>query len=275
MGFGIAFPQAFRLSDHGLLIFVVFAWTFNNFTSGIFQTPTNELMIGTVPGYLMGRLNGYINSAGMGLTIVATIFITYTLHRLNNSLYALGVIWAVSAIVMWAPNLLLPILRERAACTVESPVPWSKKMFLAAWNDKPYARLMGAYTIVTILIGGMGQFISVYATQTIPLGGLGLPAEVVSNMITVGAVTSAICCFVAGFIIDRFGARKLLPLAVTGQGIGGLVLVLSKTGFGLHAAGAVAGSWASRCPLWRSLTRLDYMGTSPWAAHSVGLPRQP
>ena len=73
LGFGIAFPSVFHISTHGLILFAAIAWILNNFTTGLFQTPTNELWIGTVPGYLMGRLNGYINGASQALNIVAPL----------------------------------------------------------------------------------------------------------------------------------------------------------------------------------------------------------
>ena len=112
-------------------------------------------------------------------------------------------------------------------------MPWSMAMLKAAWHDKPYARLLGAYTVCTILVGGMGNFVQVYVTRGVSDGGLGLGADVVSLMVSAGAVAATITCLAAGFVIDKFGAKKvaagMLGWAVVGRCISGTMQLQART----------------------------------------------
>jgi MFS family permease len=240
----VMYPLAFHMANSDVLLFFVIAWTVNWFTSGFFFMPFQEMIMNSLPRSVIGRLNGLSNSLGTALGIAATLGVIAYL-RFHSDAFDLALMLLVGTVLFWAQIALVPFLKEKPAHTADTPVPWSKDMLRAAWENKPFMRLLGINAFMACTVGvtcmgspvsGISGFVGIYAMK-----GLHMSAAQAVSLGLLTQVVAVICAGPVGFILDKFGAKRLVStIALTGL-LSNLCLIFIRNQWGVYAGVAFAG----------------------------------
>ncbi|MCL5104795.1 MAG: MFS transporter [Armatimonadetes bacterium] len=244
-GFLVMFPAVFHASPEIILLVYICVQTFNWVSTGFYFMPFQEMIMTSLPSTHIGRLNGLSNSLGTGLAIVATLGVVAYM-RAHSDIYHFGLTIVVGTVFVWALVALFGFLREQPSHTVDTPTPWSRDMFRAAWQNKPFIRLLGisAFMACTVGVnafqnctfGGVTGFVPIYAMKMIHM----TPAQATAlNFIAL--VLGLVAAGPAGFIMDKYGVKKLvLVIALTGF-LSNVCLVVLHNQWGVYIGMAFAG----------------------------------
>jgi len=241
----VMYPLAFHMANSDVLLFFIIAWTVNWFTSGFFFMPFQELIMNSLPRSVIGRFNGLSNSLGTVLGIAATLCVIAYL-RFHSDTFHIALVLLVGTVLFWAQIALVPFLKEKPANTTETPVPWSREMLRAAWENKPFIRLLGINAFMACTVGvacmgspvsGIGGFVGIYAMK-----GLHMSAAQAVSLGLLTQVVAVICAGPVGFILDKYGAKRLVStIALTGL-LSNLCLIFIRNQWGVYVGVAFAGN---------------------------------
>ncbi|MHB9037163.1 MAG: MFS transporter [Armatimonadota bacterium] len=244
-GLIVMFPVAFHASHATILLVYCIVQTVNWGLTGFYFMPFQEMVMTSLPRTHIGRLNGLTNGLGTGLAMLATLGVVAYMRQ-HSTMYDLGLIIVVGTIFVWALVTLFAFLKEKPALTVETPMPWSKDMFRAAWEDKPFMRLLAvsAFMACTVginafmnrAVGGITGFVSIYAMKD-----LHMTAAQAVSLLLVPQVVAIFAAGPAGFIMDKYGVHRLVPLIAVSGFLSNICLVLIRSQLGAYIGMTLAG----------------------------------
>ena len=240
MGLAVLMSKQFGLSDPSLLM-VVFGLTLAHwFFSGFVSLPHQEYTAACIPMAYRGRYSGWSFSVGGVLSIGSAMLGGWVLSHYSKPMafgYVLLMAWAIAQ-----SGFLFALLGKELPTPVEkSPKPWSKSMFKAVWEDKPYVRFLTIYALSNAIIyPTLFTFINVYGFRE-----LGMRPETSALIQVIGQAARIGACVFIGIITDKIGPKRVYPFWFLIAGIGIMIPVMIGSPIGVYIASAFAALYVA------------------------------
>jgi len=170
--------------------------------------------------------------------------------------------------------LIALLAKENPVPTTDTPRPWSREMLLTAWRDKAFVRVL--------LLRAVGQLsylpAAAYFVTYYGLKDLKMVAATVATGAMLGQVTRICASAPSGWLIDRWGAKRVWSLAPLAAAVVYAVTLLIPPDWMIPfpAIAGKIGLFGGPVAIYLSgMVRTAFLTTS-WAASGVllyGLPR--
>ena len=241
------------VSKHWLMMFIMAMLFAYEFFAGFVSLPHQEYVAATIPTTHRGRYNGLSQGLGSAASILsASIGGWILLHYAKPMSY--GVLFLLMWVACQGGYVLAAFAKEVPTPVEKAPKAWSKGMFRAAWQNIPYRRYQ-IYNLSTIMLtAGLG-FITVYGFKV-----LHMPDTTSAVLMILGSVVRIPVTVLAGFLVDRVGARRLMPLWSIGMAIMFLPVIFMHSALGVYLSFSL-------------MIMVGAMGTSVSVVLMYGLPK--
>ena len=207
-GLGIVMSHRLGLHDPTLLKFVVGIILVHMFCAGFVALPHQEYVAACIPMSHRGRLSGLSISLGFALSIASSAIGTIILFKVAKPM-AFGYLFMMTWAICQGGYIFAFFAKEKPTPVEKAPPPWSKAMLKAAWEDKPYVRFLTMQSVNMVFCGGMGGFALIYGFRELKMI---WAASGLINMIGTAARTGTAAPF--GFLVDKYGAKRVIPFAL-------------------------------------------------------------
>ena len=258
---GLALIFADRLGfDRNDLMWMIFGLGLANaFLGGFVTLPHQEYVAACIPMSYRGRYTGYSFTVGGILSVGSAALGGYILKVVEKP-FAFGWLYVFCWAFCQGGYLLGLFGREERTPVEKSPHAWSKEMFKAFWNDKPFIRLLVVFTLYNLCVGPMFPFYSIYGFKELKMA-----AAASAALAIVGTIVRSLTSTPAGLIVDKLGPRRVYAFSPLLAIPAALVMLFVKDGFGIHGLGVYIGA---------GLTALYMAATySAFTALAYGLPK--
>lgn len=222
-----------------MVAFIVWMMLAGQIAAGFGGLPNQEFFTACIPMRLRGRLAGV--SAGLGglLGLGAAGFAAWLLGWMAQP-QAYGVLLVLAWLLCQLADAAVLLASEPPTPVEASPAPWGKAMWQAFFRDRKFLRVALAVSVMSPWLGQLAVFASVFAFRE-----LGFKAQMAAWLGMTAAGARLALSPAAGWLTDRWGARRALLLWAGLAGGGCLLLALvpaTASVFVAAAIAAVAGS---------------------------------
>jgi predicted MFS family arabinose efflux permease len=125
----------------------------------------------------------------------------------------------------------LALLAKEKPHKVEvQPKAWSREMLKAAWEDKAWLRFLCVISLLGALFGNFVAFVDVYAYKVLHVN-----VANAAGFQMIGLLVRIAAAGAGGFIVDKFGARRIMPYWIVGQVVTMLIILLFPNIYGAYA----------------------------------------
>jgi MFS family permease len=251
MGLAVLLSRQLGLSNPQLLGVIAVSMVAYNLVGGFVGLPHQEYTAAVIPTSYRGRFNGLSNGLGNTLSLLSNALGLWMLLH-----YAKPMSFAYLLLVSWficqASFTLALFAVERPVPSEVQPSPWSREMLRAAWNDKPWIRVILMSMGHTIFFGGTLNFAQIYCYKVLHMN--------MANAAGFSAARLAIGILVgtwAGFLADKYGPRRILSCWWFGPGIAMGVVAFWPTAYGIYAGIILWAIWQN---IWGTAQIVAYYG---------------
>ena len=246
----VAVPMVLVLAGASAPVVVLWVllgtWLLSSVSGSLLMPGWLEMVRTTIPGGRRGRLFGYRHFLSSLMGLGAGVLVRELLAVLSfpSSFAAVG---AVSGVAVMASWVVYGFVNDAPAPTIREVQPWSEyvqelvrllRPSTGSGRGEPVeARQQSAlrpYLLYVALTSGVtATFVFLPTALTTPIG---LGDEVVGIYIAVAAAARVVASPVSGWLVDRFGPRRMLPV--------GAVFLSASMLTALSAEGVVGGAGA-------------------------------
>ena len=258
---GLALIFADRLGlSRGQLTYVICGLAIaTTFLGGFVTLPHQEYVAACIPMSHRGRYTGYSLTIG-GVSAVCSMALGGLILNAVKKPYAFGWLYVICWVFCQGGYLLSLLGREQRTPVEKSPKAWSKEMFKAFWNDKPFLRFMVVFVLFNICVNPMVGFYAIYGFRE-----LKMVAAASAVLGIVATLARSVISAPAGHLVDRRGAKMVYAFSPLLAIPPALAILLVKDGFGIHGLGVYIAL---------GLTSLGGAATySSFTALAYGLPK--
>ena len=194
-----------HLTTGFMIAFVFGAVLCYNLCSGFVSLPCQELIAGAIPMSYRGRFTGF------GGTI-CSIFgflgggIAYVVLKYYPKPMCYAVLFLITYAFMQGSMFMALFAKERRVPVEKAPNAWSLEMLKAAWQNKPWLRVILLYAMNYLFILPTWNFVTIYG-----LKGLHMPSETAATMQIIAKATAFVICPIVGLAGDKWGMKRILP----------------------------------------------------------------
>lgn len=146
IGIALILSTKLGLSNSWLLGFVVAMSAANWFFAGFVTLAHNEYVAACMPMSHRGRLAGYSYTAGGAAGTISAAIGGIILLRVAKPM-SFGYLYLMMWLICQSGYILALFGRERPTPIEKAPKPWSRAMLRAAWQDKPYLKMLALYAV--------------------------------------------------------------------------------------------------------------------------------
>lgn len=203
----IPLTQSIGLADKTILLWWAVGLYYTHWLFGGFVTlPCTEYIAACIPMSHRGRLTGYAYSAAGFFAIGAAFAGKWIIDHVSHPA-AFGYVLLMGWALMQFGYACSLIAKETPTPVERSPKPYTREMFQAFWQDKPYVKLMVLFFLYNMLLqGSTFNFINVYGLKQLHMA-LGTAAI----MIIVSRISQFLTSTPLGLINDRLSPKRTIP----------------------------------------------------------------
>lgn len=241
-GLVVVMSKQLGLTNEWLLSFVLTMILAYYFFAGFVALPHQEYVAACIPMNYRGRYNGLSSSFGSVASMGSAALGAWVLSTVVKPM-SYGYLFLIMWVVCQSGYAFAAFAREKPTPIEKVPKAWSKHMLKSAWHDLRYRRFMMFSASVVLLTSGLG-FVTVYGLRE-----LHMPDASVAFLSMMGSAIRVPSSLVIGFITDRFGPRRLLPLWPIGIALMFVPVILVRHPIAVYASFAimtlVSALWAN------------------------------
>jgi len=229
--------------------FVVVLMAAGQLAAGFGGLPNQEFFTACIPMRLRGRLAGV--SAGLGgLLGMAGAGMAAWILAVLPAPDGYGALLVLAWAICMAADSAVLLAAEPETPVERSPVPYSPAMWRALWDDRPFLRVAALCCVLSPLMGQLPVFAGVFAFRE-----LAFKPEMAAWIAMSASASRMVLSPLAGWITDRWGARRALIFwpAASGAGFAALAL-LPGTATVLGVSGLAAVAWSGFSGAMNALT---------------------
>lgn len=249
IGLALLFSKNLGFTDSTLLTIVVVLMGANYFLGGFVTLPHQEYTAACIPMSHRGRFSGYSQGFGAAASLISSA-IGYVILRQISKPMAFGYLFLMTWFICQSGYLLALFGREQPTPVEKAPRPWSKKMLQAAWEDKPFLKVMILYCISMII------FASIFSTFIIQYGlrETGMIDASAASIAIIMQLGKILLSGPIGHITDKFSPKRMVPVWPIFACLTILPVLLLRNQLGVYASMAMSGvfavgSYAAFCAL--------------------------
>jgi MFS family permease len=248
-GMVIVLSHYLHIPNPRLLLYVSIALVAYNFFGGFVTVPMQEYTAAVIPMSIRGRFSGL--SAGIGnlFSLAALAVSGWVLVHFQKPM-SFGYLFLMSWFICQAGFTFALFAVEKPKKLESQPSPWSREMVKAAWNDKPWTRLLLVSSLNSIFYGQTLGFAAIYSYKVLHMS-MANSAGYTAVRLIVGILFATW----AGFLIDKYGAKRIIPLWWFGPGIAMIIVLKWPTPFGMYLAWLLWAVWQS---LWATAQQVAF-----------------
>ena len=243
------------LSTSVLLAAVMALHGLSFFFAGFVSLPHQEYTAACIPMSHRGRFNGYSRSIGSGLAMISAAVGGVVLLRVAKPA-SLGYLFIMTWLICQAGYLLAMWGREVPTPVDKAPRPWSRQMLIAAWNDKPFLKVLAIYLCCFILFLSVFGFVTQYGLRD-----LGMIDASAAGVALVSQIVTIALGGLVGQLVDRWGAKRLGVLVPALGSIALLPVLLVRNQCAVYVSISISALFL--VTLWSAFSALLYGLPSP------------
>ncbi|MCL4552808.1 MAG: MFS transporter [Candidatus Marsarchaeota archaeon] len=233
IGIALVLSKQLGLSNSWLLSFVFIMNAANMFFAGFVTLPHSEYIAACIPMKYRARYTGYSTSIGsIGSIVSSAVAGLILLHFAKPT--AFGYLYMFTWIVCTGGYAVALLGRERPTPVEKSPLPWSKNMLKAFWDDKKYVRLLVFNALFFTLIMPVFTFVPIYGYRRLHM----IPATAATIAIVQMVVRIAIGPPI-GHYTDKIGPKRVLPYWMFVAVLALVAPLLLRNSYGVYLSSAL------------------------------------
>jgi len=207
IGLVLALSGRLGLSNEWLLSFVVIMMIIHNLFAGFVSLPHQEYTAACIPMSHRGRFSGYSLSIGSALAIGSSLIAREILQSVPRPM-AFGYLFLLTWFVCQGGYILALFGREKPTPVEQAPPAWSKAMIKAAWNDKPFIRVMLLNAAYYLLFWPLFfTFVPAYGYREI-----GMAAAAAATISIITQVIKVAFSAQIGLLTDKLSPKRIIPI---------------------------------------------------------------
>lgn len=197
------------------------------FLGGFVGLAAQEYIAATIPMSHRGRFSGISTMSGSLLGIAAAWYAQRWILGQYGGVTPYGILFMVAYVLTQSSFFMALFAKERRVAHEEVPKAWSKEMLRVAFANRPWLRVLLIYGLNYLVISPMWNFIPFYGLNV-----LGMPDKGVAVIAIINKVGAIAFCPLVGFLADRIGAKRLLPIypALVAAAVGCLLMMHNVPG---------------------------------------------
>ncbi|HPK02741.1 MAG TPA: MFS transporter, partial [Candidatus Sumerlaeota bacterium] len=230
LGIALVTSPVWNPSLFALTIVTLICVVFFNMTMGFTNTPHNEFIASCIPPDHRGRLFG-ISTALYGLVSLGVIAISRYLLEVIEHPVSFGFIFIMTCVIWLIGFGFASFAREMRTPVEKSPKPWTREMFRAFFLDKAYIRFVIFCALTHLTFMPLFVLIPNYGLRE-----MNMPATAAADIAFISQIVVIVTSTPSGWLIDKFGPKRMLPISVGLIGCAYMFLFIVFTPLGIYSS---------------------------------------
>ncbi|MHB9071278.1 MAG: MFS transporter [Sedimentisphaerales bacterium] len=234
MGLVLLLSRKLGLSDTWLLSFLTTMMGANAFFGGFVSLPHQEYTAACIPMSHRGRFAAY--SQGFGsISAIASTAAGYWILAVVVKPFAWGFLYLMAWFLCQGGYVMAIFGRERPTPIEKAPRPWSREMFRAFWQDKPFVRIVIVNSAFQILLWpAVNIFIGNYGYKE-----LGMAPKLAAVLMMITNIARIAFAGPIGHLTDKLHPKRILPYWPLVLFLAMLPVLIMRNALGVYISTAI------------------------------------
>lgn len=234
MGVILLLSKKLGFSDPWLLITLTAMMGANAFFGGFVGLPHQEYTAACIPMTHRGRYCAYSQGIGSVASIGSTAAGYWILALVIKPL-AWGYLYLMAWFFCQAGYVMALFGRERPSPVENAPRPWSRDMIRAAWDDKPFLKLLLAYAAFqTLLFPLVNIYIANYGYKE-----LQMEPKLAAVLMMIMNIARIVFSGPVGHLTDKLHPKRVLPYWPLAVFLSVVPVLVLKNALGVYISTAI------------------------------------
>ncbi len=233
-GAAIVASRHLGLSNDWLVMFILVMMLAHQFFAGFVALPHQEYIAACIPMSHRGRFSGISASAGSLAAIGSAAIGGWILTHYARPM-SFGYLFLMTWVICQGGYVFALMAREKPTPVEKSPRPWSKVMLKAAWDDKPYLRVLVVYFLYLLVLMNIFGFVNVYGFRE-----LRMAANTAAVIAIIGNVVRVCLSGYVGVLTDRFSPKRVVPYLAVLSCVALLPVIFIRNVYGVYISAGIS-----------------------------------
>lgn len=233
MGTVLVFLPQFGIQPKSLQVIILVMIIAHQFFCGFVALPSQEYTAACIPPEYRGRYLGISATTSSIFSTFSSAVGGYVLLSCAKPM-SFGYLCILTWLICQLGYFIALMAKEIPVPVENVPKAWSSQMLKVVWENKPYTRVISFYTIAWLFFWPAYTFVPVYGFQE-----LKMDASTSAVMQIVGLVARISFAALGGYLVDRFGPKRIFSFWSMGHILALLPVIFLHNQYGVYATIAI------------------------------------